>query len=120
MKMKFLVKPAYLTKRDGGHIKNGTDWSEMRGGITYAWEWGSVGVVKENVEWGTNYNGANILGGHNPSFVQLRLNLRPVEWLEFNYIHGWLNSMVVDSTHSFWVTNSVRIPITVKYTMESI
>lgn len=101
-----LGQPAYLTKRDGGHIKNGTDWSEMRGGITYAWEWGSIGVVKENVEWGTNYNGANILGGHNPSFVQLRLNLRPVEWMEFNYIHGWLNSMVVDSTHSFWLTNS--------------
>ncbi len=101
-----LGKPGYLTKRDGGHIKMGTDWSEMRGGVAYAWDWGSIGVVKEKTEWGSNNNGANILGGHNPSFLQLRIKLKPAEWFEFNYMHGWLNSMVVDSTHSYWLTNS--------------
>ncbi|MEE4115769.1 MAG: hypothetical protein V2I37_06360, partial [Marinilabiliaceae bacterium] len=28
------------------------------------------------------------------------------EWFKFNYLHGWLNSMVVDSTRSFFVTNA--------------
>ncbi|MEE4116869.1 MAG: hypothetical protein V2I37_11905, partial [Marinilabiliaceae bacterium] len=101
-----LGEPAYLTERDGGHIKAGTDWSEMRGGIVYSWDWGYAGLVKENVEWGSNYHGANILGGSNPSFFHISLNLEPLEWFKFNYLHGWLNSMVVDSTRSFFVTNA--------------
>lgn len=102
----FLGRPEYLTRREGGHIKGTTDWSEMQGGITWSWRWGYAGFVKDRQQWGNNYNGANIFGGNNPTFVQLRLNLRPVKWFEFNYFHGWLNSMVVDSSRSYWVNNS--------------
>lgn len=98
--------PAYLTVREGGHLKNATDWSEMQGGVTFSWRWGSAGLVKDRQQWGNNYNGANIFGGNNPSFVQLRLHISPVKWFDFNYFHGWLNSMVVDSARSYWVTNS--------------
>ncbi len=98
--------PEYLTKREGGHIKGTTDWSEMQGGVTWSWKWGNIGFVKDRQQWGNNYNGANIFGGNNPTFVQLRLNLNPVKWFKFNYFHGWLNSMVVDSSRSYWVTNS--------------
>jgi hypothetical protein len=102
----FLGRPEYLTKREGGHVKGSTDWSEMQGGITWSWLWGYAGFVKDRQQWGNNYNGANIFGGNNPTFVQLRLNLRPAKWFEFNYFHGWLNSMVVDSSRSYWVNNS--------------
>ena len=98
--------PQYLTQRVNGHIKGTNDWSEMRGGVTYSWNWGNAGLVKDNLQWGNNYNGANIFGGNNPSFVQLRLHISPVKWFDFNYFHGWLNSMVVDSSNSYWVTNS--------------
>ena len=98
--------PEYLTPRVNGHIKGETDWSEMKGGVTYSWKWGSAGLVKDKQQWGNNYNGANIFGGNNPSFVQLRLHISPVKWFDFNYFHGWLNSMVVDSADSYWITNS--------------
>jgi hypothetical protein len=101
-----LGKPQYLTRREGGHIKNGTDWSEMQGGVTFSWKWGNAGLVKDRQQWGNNYNGANIFGGNNPTFVQLRLQINPVKWFSFNYFHGWLNSMVVDSAESYWVSNS--------------
>ena len=101
-----LGKPEYLTPREGGHLKGSTDWSDMKGGLTYSWKWGSAGLVKDDLEWGNNYNGANIFGGRNPSFVQLRLHIKPAKWLDFNYFHGWLNSMVVDSSRSYYVTNS--------------
>jgi len=101
--------PEFLTQREGGHIKGSTDWSEMQGGVTYSWKWGNAGLVKDNFVLGNNYNGANIFGGNNPSFVHLRLQLYPVKWFSFNYLHGWLNSMVVDSARSFWVTNSYGI-----------
>jgi len=101
-----LGKPEYLTTRQGGHIKGSNDWSEMQGGITYSWKWGSAALVKDNIEWGNNYHGANIFGGRNPSFVQLRLHISPVKWFDFNYFHGWLNSMVTDSSRSYYISNS--------------
>src|ERR1035437_3923690 len=101
-----LGNPEYLTQRENGHIKGTNDWSEMRGGVTYSWNRGNAGLVKDNLQWGNNYNGANIFGGNNPSFVQLRLHISPGKWFDFNYFHGWLNSMVVDSSNSYWVTNS--------------
>jgi len=78
----------------------------MQGGITWSWKWGSTGLVRDKQIWGTNYNGANIFGGNNPRFVQLYLHVKPVKWFDFNYFHGWLNSMVVDSSRSYWVNNS--------------
>ncbi len=98
--------PDYLTKRGGGHIKDGTDWSEMTGGVTWSWKWGGLALVKDRMQWGNNYNGANIFGGNNPSYVQLRMNINPVKWFSFNYFHGWLNSMVTDSSRSYWYTLS--------------
>jgi hypothetical protein len=100
-----LGRTEYLTKREGGHYKD-TDWSEMQGGITWSWKWGNAGFVKDRQQWGNNYNGANIFGGNNPTFFQFRLNMKPTRWFEFNYYHGWLNSMVVDSSRSYWVSNS--------------
>jgi hypothetical protein len=102
----FLGLASFLTQRPGGHIKESTDWSEMQGGVTWSWKWGSTGFVKDNIQWGNNYNGSNIFSGRNPSFIQLRLHLNPVKWFSFNYFHGWLNSMVIDSARSYWVTNS--------------
>ncbi|MBN2667147.1 MAG: hypothetical protein JXR67_11590 [Bacteroidales bacterium] len=101
-----LGRPQYLTKREGGHVKGATDWSEMQAGITRSWSWGYAGFVKDRQQWGSNYNGANIFGGNNPTFFAFKLNLKPVKWFEFNYFHGWLNSMVVDSSRSYWVSNS--------------
>ena len=102
----FLGRPEFLSQRQGGHIKGSTDWSEMTGGVIWSWDWGSAGLLKENFQWGYNYNGANIFGGRNPSFIHFALNLKPVEWFQVTYLHGWLNSEVVDSNRSYWVTNS--------------
>jgi hypothetical protein len=101
-----LGKAEYLTRMEGGHLKGTGDWSEMQGGVTFSWKWGYAGIVKDRPQWGDNYNGANIFGGNNPSFVQLRLHISPVKWFDFNYFHGCLNSMVVDSARSYWVNNS--------------
>jgi hypothetical protein len=104
-----LSLPNYLTQEPGGNYKlneggrKGGDYSEMRGGITYSWNWGSVGLVKDHVEWGDNRNGSNIFSGRTPSFAMIKLHMNPVSWLEFNYFHGWLVSEVVDSTNSYFV-----------------
>ncbi|MFO7613084.1 MAG: hypothetical protein R6W71_00420, partial [Bacteroidales bacterium] len=56
----------------------------------------------DHAEWGNNYNGANILSGRTPSIAQIKLQLTPIWWFEFNYFHGWLVSEVIDSVRSYW------------------
>jgi hypothetical protein len=73
----------------------------MRGGVVWSWDWGSLGLVKDHITWGDNYNGSNIYSGRTPSFPLLKLHLKPVKWLEFNYFHGWLISEVSDSLRSY-------------------
>lgn len=103
-----LSQPSYFTLEQGGNYKineggrKGGDYSEMRGGITYSWKWGMLGLVKDNIEWGENYHGSNILSGRTPSFASIVLNLKPTSWIELNYFHGWLVSEVIDSSRSYY------------------
>ncbi|NQT78104.1 MAG: hypothetical protein HQ565_10340 [Bacteroidetes bacterium] len=107
-----LTSPTYFNQRLGtpvkGSVKGGIDYSEARGGLMYSWKWGAIGLVKDQLIWGNNYYGSNILSGRTPSFGQIKLQLKPVRWFEFNYIHGWLVSDVIDSTRSYWDGDTYR------------
>ena len=103
--------PAYLNMVPGAEYKGdkeGGDFSEMRGGITYTWKWGSFGAIKDHFVWGDNEHGSNIFSGRTPSFAHLRLHLRPAHWLDFNYIHGWLVSNVIDSSRIYYMNGSLN------------
>ncbi len=91
------------------------EFSEARGGITYSWNWGHVGLVKDNPKWGTNYYESNILSGRTPSYAMITLRLNPVKWFQFDYYHGWLVSDVVDSTRSYWEDGTYRAVFHPKY-----
>jgi hypothetical protein len=114
-----LTDPDYFNQYQSAPLKvrsdGGADYSEARGGLMVSWNWGAVGVVKDHTEWGNNYNGSNIFSGHNPSFAQIKLQLTPIRWFEFNYFHGWLVSEVVDSTHSYWDGDKYRVVFYPKY-----
>lgn len=103
--------PTNLTQHPGAVYKLGADkkdYSEARGGLVYSWNTGSIGIVKDHFIWGNNYNGSNIFSGHTPSFAHLKLHLKPTQWLEINYLHGWLASEVVDSAASYSLLNDTR------------
>lgn len=99
--------PNYFTQEEGGNYKIGEggrpggDYSEMRGGITYSWDWGDIGLIKDHVQVGDNYHGTNILSGRTPSYAMVKLHMKPVKWFDFNYHHGWLVSEDVDSNRSY-------------------
>lgn len=102
-----LTNPSFLTRHPGYQYKEPNDYSDSRGGVKLSWNWGTVGLVKDNVEWGDNYNGANILSGRAPSFPMISLQVKPAKWFELNYIHGWLVSNVVDSAR-YYVENGTK------------
>ena len=106
---KTYILPQYLDQHIGANYKivdNGQEYNEFRGGITYGWDWGNIALMKDQFSWGNHYNGANIFSGKSPSYGILKLRVKPVRWLELNFIHGWLVSEVVDSTRSYWVVNN--------------
>ena len=114
-----IIQPQFLIKDAGVPVKNfgneGVDYSEARGGITYSWKWGSVGLIKDHIEWGNSNFGSNIYSGRTPSYAMIKLHLNPVKWFGFNYFHGWLVSAVVDSSRSYWDGDSYRAVFHPKY-----
>lgn len=115
-----MTEPSYLNtlpgevyKVDG--VSRGGDYSEMTGGITYSWKWGSVGIIKDRFTWGDNYYGSNIISDKAPSFAQLKFDLHPAPWIDFHYQHGWLVSEVIDSSNSYWTGSGTRLTYRPKY-----
>ncbi|MCD4732042.1 MAG: hypothetical protein K8R74_15655 [Bacteroidales bacterium] len=106
--------PEYFTLQQGGAYK-GLDYSEMRGGVTYSWKWGSVGIIKDHLSWGNNYHGSTIFSDRPPSYAQIKLRIKPAKWFELNYFHGWLVSMEVDSSRSYYSSNPPREVYRPKY-----
>ena len=97
-----LSSDSLLTPQEGGLYKlnpdGGGEFSEARGGITYGGDWGYIGLVRDHVSWGYGYYGRNIFDINTAPFAQVKLHLNPVEWFQFDYFHGSLQSDVVDSS----------------------
>jgi len=92
------------------------EYSEAKGVISNDWKWGSIAVGKDFMEWGYAENGLLVLSQKAPSFPFIRLDVYPVDWLGFNYFHGWLASDIIDSTDIYYSkSGDVRYKFREKY-----
>jgi len=96
-----LSRPGYLNNEPGFEYTQGADYSESRGGIVLGTDRYSVSLAKDQIVWGDNLNGSNIISGRVPTFPAVNLRLKPVDWFELNYFHGWLVSNLTDSTRYY-------------------
>lgn len=87
--------------------QNSINYSRFKGNITYAWNNGSISAGNNNILWGYGENGRIILSDKTPSYPQIRLDYRPLKWLQFNYSHAWLHSAMIDSARSYPKGNTV-------------
>lgn len=102
-------KRKFLSPRTGHFIKgapNGIEFSDVRGQINFNWGWGSFSLMKDYNRWGHGKFGQLILSNKASSYPQIQLRLHPTEWIDFYYMHGWLNSLVIDSSKSFYYGSS--------------
>ncbi len=86
-----------ITKADNNNIQ----YDQVEANIATDWSWGDVAIGKDFLNWGYGRSGLLVLSDKAPSFPYIRLDLHPVKWLHFNYIHAWLNSNVIDSTSEY-------------------
>lgn len=78
------------------------EYSEAKAVIAANWSWGSAAIGSDFLEWGYGESGKLVLSQKAPSFPFIRLDINPVEWFSFNYIHAWLNSDVIDSSDIYY------------------
>lgn len=87
--------------------QNSINYSRFKGNITYAWNNVTISAGNNNILWGYGENGRIILSDKTPSYPQIRLDYRPLKWLQFNYSHAWLHSAMIDSARSYPKGNTV-------------
>jgi hypothetical protein len=82
-------KDSLTAPKEGAQYKLNTDgsgeFSDSRGGITYGWKHGYIGLVRDDMKWGYGYYGSNILDINTAPFTQIKLHLAPSEWFKFDY-----------------------------------
>ncbi len=94
-----------LTPETGHFYKtapNGIEFSDVKGGIIYDFGYGSLSLKKNYVNWGSGKFGKLFLSSKAASFPHVEFKLNPLPWLSISYIHGWLNSMVLDSSRFYY------------------
>ena len=74
------------------------EYSETHGGLTFGWKWGEFTMAKDFINIGSSYQSQVILSSKIPSFPFIRLDVHPVKWFHYNFIHAWLNSGLIDSS----------------------
>ncbi len=83
-------------------VAGGIEFSDVKGGVNFNWKWGAVSLIKDDIKWGHGRFGQLILSDKPNSYPQIRLFLNPVKWLRFYYMHGWLNSLILDSSQIYY------------------
>ena len=92
----------------GAKSDNKINYTEIRANINYSFKKGTISLGKDNLIWGYGENSNIVLSNKAPSYPYIRLDYKPLKWLNFNYSHAWLNSNIADSSLSYF-TNSGRI-----------
>ncbi len=87
------------------YSSNKMEYSEVKAVLATDWSWGSFTIGKDFLEWGYGESGLLVLSQKPPSYGFIRLDIKPVDWLRFNYIHGWLSSDAADSSSFFYNRN---------------
>ena len=98
--------PGYIVI--GAKFDNKINYTEIRANINYSFKNGNISFGKDNLIWGYGENSNIVLSNKAPAYPYLRLDYKPLKWLNFNYTHAWLNSNIADSSLSYF-TNTGRI-----------
>ncbi len=92
----------------GAKSENKINYTNLRANINYSFRKGNISFGKDNLIWGYGENSNIVLSNKAPSYPYIRLDYKPLKWLNFNYTHAWLNSNIADSSLSYF-TNTGRI-----------
>jgi hypothetical protein len=77
---------------------NSIQYSVVNAQVNYSWNSGNLSFGKYAMNIGNGRAGQIINSSKAPTYPLLRLDFRPVHWLNFIYFHGFLKSDIPDSS----------------------
>lgn len=87
--------------------RNLLNYSEINASMTYQFNKGFIILGQDKHVMGYGKMGNIILSDKSPSFPFVKIQYTPTRWLQFNYMHAWLQSGVIDSTKTYPLDNTV-------------
>lgn len=78
--------------------ENSIQYSVVNAQVNYSWGSGNLSLGKYAVNIGSGRTGQIINSSKAPTYPMIRLDFRPVSWLNFIYFHGFLKSDIPDSS----------------------
>ncbi len=104
----------------GAKSDNKINYTDIRANINYSFKKGNISFGKDNLIWGYGENSNIVLSNKASSYPYIRLDYKPLKWLNFNYTHAWLNSNIADSSLSYFtstgrIDNDYRLVFINKY-----
>jgi hypothetical protein len=83
------------------------NYSQMNASLSYRFNKGNIRVGQDQQIFGYGRTGNIVLSSKSPAYPFFAFNYQPTAWLQFNYMHAWLQSGVIDSAASYSTGNTV-------------
>ena len=87
--------------------KNLLNYSQFNATINYKLNKGMVSVGQDQNIIGYGKMGDVVLSNKAPSYPFVKLLYAPTPWIQFNYMHAWLQSSILDSSQFYSLGNTV-------------
>jgi hypothetical protein len=96
---KDIFQKKFISTRSG---KEYVEYDDVQAALSYNWKWGNITFAKTDLNVGNGRSGQIIISDNAPSFPFIRLDINPVSWMSFTYLHGFLHSSIIDSNTFRW------------------
>ena len=80
---------------------NSKNYNELRASVAYRFKNGFVSAGQDRFSYGYGQDAQIVLSQNAPTYPYVKLQYQPFKWLQFNYMHAWLQSNIIDSSASY-------------------
>ncbi len=77
------------------------NYNELRASLAYHFKNGVVSIGQDRFSWGYGQDAQIVLSQNAPAYPNIKLKYNPFKWIQFNYMHAWLQSSLVDSAQTY-------------------
>ena len=82
------------------------NYNELRVAIAYRFKNGSISAGQDRFSYGQGESTQIVLSQNAPAYPYLRIQYQPFKWMQFNYMHSWLQSNILDSSAMYSYGNT--------------
>ena len=90
----------YVNVGDATNPKS-KNYNDLRASLAYHFKNGMVSIGQDRFSWGYGQESQIVLSQNAPAYPNIKLKYNPFKWIQFNYMHSWLQSSLVDSTQTY-------------------